>query len=227
MPDHKKIYQEEAGNYQRLVAREDYQDNLSAALREINPWENLDVVDLGAGTGRLAVMMAPLARSVVALDLSAHMLGVAAARLSEKTKNWLTAASDHRAIPLADNTADLIVSGWSFCYLAVWEEENWQASLQAGLNEVDRVLRPGRTTVIIETLSTGVEEPSRPEKLKEYFKYLESHGFKERWLRTDYRFEDKDEAEELTEFFFGEEMLSALQMKSAPILPECTGIWWK
>lgn len=228
MPDHKEIYLQEAGRYQRLIAREDYQENLKTALNQIRPWDGLDVVDLGAGTGRLAVMAARSARTVFAFDLSAHMLEVANEKLiALGAKNWLTAAGDHRAIPLASQTVDLVLSGWSFCYLAVWEEENWKSSLREGLDEIQRVLRPGGTTVIIETLGTGVEEPQRPDKLEHYFQFLEEEGFQPHWLKTDYLFETRDEAAELTEFFFGKEMLDAINFDPVPILPECTGIWWK
>ncbi len=227
MPDHKRIYEEDAAKYQRLVNREDYQDNLTNALREIISWENLDVVDLGSGTGRLAMMLAPLSRTMIALDLSPHMLGIAASRLSILDPGkWLAAASDHRALPLESQSADLVISGWSFCYLAVWEELNWQASLDKGLAEIQRILRPNGTTIIIETLGTGVEDPQRPDKLETYFRYLENRGFVGQWLRTDYQFTDLDEAEELVNFFFGEEMIPAIQPGPSPILPECTGIWW-
>ena len=227
MPDHKRIYEEDAVNYQRLVAREDFQDNLKTALGEIIHWESLDVVDLGSGTGRLAVMLAPSARSVVALDLSHHMLEIAAARLSAmNTGRWAAAAADHRGIPLQPRSADLVISGWSFCYLAVWEELNWKVSLEKGLNEIWRILRPKGTTIIIETLGTGLELPQRPDKLESYFQYLENQGFQHHWVRTDYRFVNMGEAEELVQFFFGEEMVNAIQPGPSPILPECTGFWW-
>ena len=228
MPDHKQIYEEDAANYQRLIAREDYQGNLKDALEQIIHWENLDVVDLGSGTGRLAMMLAPLAQSMIALDLSPHMLGVAASRLSSLDPGkWLAAAADHRALPLQPQSVDLVLSGWSFCYLAVWEELNWQSSLDKGLAEIQRILRLNGTIIIIETLGTGVEHPQRPDKLELYFQYLENKGFQGNWLRTDYQFDDQDEAEELVKFFFGEEMIRAIQPGPSPVLPECTGIWWK
>ena len=35
-----------------------------------------------------------------------------------------------------------------------------------------------------------------------------------------------DEAEELTRFFFGDELAARVVEKEWLILPECTGIWW-
>jgi ubiquinone/menaquinone biosynthesis C-methylase UbiE len=228
MPDHKQVYNHEALNYQRLIAREDYQNNLLPAIRAIVHPQGLDVVDLGSGTGRLACLLAPHARSIFAFDLSPHMLEMASLQLkSQGFNNWLPAAADHRYLPLAAGSIDLVISGWSFCYLAVWAEENWEAALTEGLKETDRLLREKGTMIIIETQGTGVTTPEPPEKLGDYFSYLASRGFEHTWLRTDYQFADLEEALELTQFFFGKEMLDKIGSEAQPILPECTGIWWK
>ena len=52
MPTEKEVYQAHADQYERLVRREDYQNNLLAAIEEYCPLAGLDVVELGAGTGR-------------------------------------------------------------------------------------------------------------------------------------------------------------------------------
>ena len=227
MVDHKQAYQQEGDRYQRLIAREDYQGNLLPAIRELIPYEGLDVVDLGSGTGRLAGLLGPAAGRVYAFDSSPHMLGVATKLLAEfPSEHWLAAAADHRAIPLPHNSADLLLSGWSFCYLVVWEGKNWQLALSEGLREIKRVLREGGSVILIETLGTGVTNPQPPEKLETYFNYLEDLGFKRSWIRTDYKFHSRKEARELVKFFFGEEMLHHLNQDTEPILPECTGIWW-
>ena len=64
MPDFKAIYAHHADQYDQLVAREDYQQNIIRALRQIRPLDGLDVVELGAGTGRLTRMLTPLARGI-------------------------------------------------------------------------------------------------------------------------------------------------------------------
>ena len=110
MPDHRRIYQEEASNYQRLIDREDYRGELLPAIQAIRTLDGLDVIDLGSGTGRLALLLAPYVNSVRAFDLSAHMLGAAAALLDTLgTDNWAVSAADHRRIPLEGNTADLVI----------------------------------------------------------------------------------------------------------------------
>ena len=228
MPDHKTVYQQEAVQYQRLVSREDYLGNLLPAIEEIISLPGKDLVDLGAGTGRLALLLAPKVRSVHALDLSPHMLGVAVELLRhQKLKTWQVTAGDHRWIPLADNSADLVVSGWSICYLKGWGGEEWKPEVKKGLLEINRILRRGGTIIIIETLGTGNRDPEELEDLKPYFNFLEENDFKRTWIRTDYCFKNRDEAVELAEFFFGEEMISNIGNEEQPVLPECTGLWWK
>ena len=227
MIDHKLVYQQEAESYQRLIAREDYQGNLLPAFQKIIHLEGLDVVDLGSGTGRLAGLFLPTARSVFAFDASVHMLSVAANLFGEIGKDrWLAAGADHRAVPLPGGSADVIFSGWSFCYLVVWEGSLWESALVLGLKEITRVLRKGGMVILIETLGTGVLQPQPPEALVPYFNFLDELGFKSTWIRTDYKFNSQHEAHKLVEFFFGAEMLPNMNQAPEPILPECTGIWW-
>jgi hypothetical protein len=91
-----------------------------------------------------------------------------------------------------------------------------------------RVLRPGGTAIILETLGTGRETPHPPsEALAAYYAMLETdYGFASTWIRTDYRFESQAEAEELTGFFFGAASATTTTEEGYAIVPECTGIWW-
>lgn len=186
------------------------------------------MVDLGAGTGRLSCLLGPFTSTLFAFDSSHHMLKTAAARIASLgISRWLAAAADHRRLPLAPASADLVISGWSLCYLVVWEERNGIRALEEGLQEISRILRRGGQLVIIETLGTGVEQPRPPEKLEAYFNYLEEAGFRRTWIRTDYQFQNRAEARELVEYFFGPEMITRIGPEDEPILPECTGLWWK
>jgi ubiquinone/menaquinone biosynthesis C-methylase UbiE len=227
MVDYAEIYQNHADEYEQLVSREDYQGNLPAMLRRICPHEGLDVVDLGTGTGRLACMLAPQANSMSAYDTSQAMLDIATARLEKSgLNNWKTGLADHRSLPLLDQSADLVVSGWSVVYTVVWEAEKWQIELEKALVEMKRVLRPGGTLIIFETMGTGETSPNPPSDLLDYFDYLNKAGFTSTWLRTDYRFASMEEAVNLASFFFGEEMSAKIQPGDQPVLPECTGVWW-
>jgi hypothetical protein len=91
-----------------------------------------------------------------------------------------------------------------------------------------RVLRPGGTVIILETLGTGCESPHPPsDALAAYYALLEEeHGFSATWIRTDYRFASLSEAEDLTRFFFGDGLADRVAREGLVTLPECTGIWW-
>jgi ubiquinone/menaquinone biosynthesis C-methylase UbiE len=228
MIDYEKIYDEQATEYELLVSHEDYQENLFPALNQIKPLAGLDVVELGAGTGRLTCMLAPLVETIQAYDASAHMLEVAAAKLSQGGwQNWRTGVADHRELPVSDRTADLVISGWSIVYTVVGYKETWRRELGRALAEMKRVLRPGGAIIILETLGTGYETPTPPDELTAYYAFLEQEeGFSSTWVRTDYAFESLEEAKAVTSFFFGEGMVKKVIGKDPVILPECTGIWW-
>ena len=227
-PEHREVYANHADRYELLVSREDYELNIPRKLKQILNFNSKDVIELGSGTGRLACLLAPVAKSVLALDASPNMLEVAAAKLGAAgLRNWGVAAADHRALPIAGQSADVAISGWSIVYLVVWNESSWEGELAKGLDEMRRILRPGGSIVILETLGTGHESPHPPDNLVDYFSYLEQQGFEHAWIRTDYRFDSMEEAEDIVGFFYGEAMLNEISNGDAVTLPECTGIWWK
>jgi ubiquinone/menaquinone biosynthesis C-methylase UbiE len=225
MPDHKAIYSREADNYERLVYREDYEGNILKAIQNVVAIDGIDVVETGAGTGRLTCLLAPHTKSIEAYDISEAMLKVAGEKLTASgLKNWKTGVANHRELPVKDGTTDLAISGWSICYLVDWSCSDWRTEVSKGLSEMERVVKPGGMVIIIETQGTGFESPHPPEHLLDYFAFLKEHGYAMTWFRTDYKFSDKAEAKELTEFFFGKELAGQFDSE---ILPECTGLWWK
>jgi ubiquinone/menaquinone biosynthesis C-methylase UbiE len=227
MPDVHDVYARHAGQYDRLVGHEDCQGHLLSALQTICPLDGLEVVELGSGTGRLTCLLAPLVRSICALDASRHMLGQAARRAQAlDARNVHLAVADHRALPVATGSADLAIAGWSLCYLVVDRPFDWRTQLGRGLSEMRRVLRPGGTIVVLETLGTGAEMPQRVGLLAEYYDFLEREGYGSSWIRTDYRFESLAEAEVLVRFFFGDDLAEQVVERGSLALPECTGLWW-
>jgi uncharacterized damage-inducible protein DinB/ubiquinone/menaquinone biosynthesis C-methylase UbiE len=226
MSDEKTVYATEAERYEALITREDYQNNIPSALESIRRWDGLDVLDLGAGTGRLSGMLAGRARSIVAFDTSHHMLTVTRDKLRElDIPRGLAAVADHRFVPLPSTCADLAVSGWSVSYLAVWTPERWRPELDAWLDEMKRVLRPGGTIVLFESLGTGNDSPKPLPHLENFYPWLDEVGFRNTWIRTDYRFDSVEQAADLSGFFFGEEMAERIRRDQLTILPECTGAW--
>ena len=228
MNDHKTVYSEQADKYEALIAREDYQGNILRSLEEITPLAGRHALDLGAGTGRLACLLAPFVASIRAFDVAEDMLRVAADRLSASgLTNWQTEVADHRKLPVSDHSTDLVVSGWSVSYLAVWNPERWREELEAWIVEVRRVLKHGGMIVLFESLGTGNESPIHLPHMEKFYLWLDEVGFQNKWIRTDYRFESLAEAADLAGFFFGAELADRVQKERLVILPECTGVWWK
>ncbi len=229
MTDHEEIYAGRALRYDDLISHEDKAGAIPRAISEIADHAGLDVVDLGAGTGRLAGLLAATARSLVLLDGSGRMLEAAAVKLNRAGHaNWTVRVSDLRYLPLEDDSADLLVSGWSICYVASSNQPDHEENLRAVIREIERVLRPGGTAIIFETLGTGNTQPQPPDSLTGYYTALEEeYGFHHRWLRTDYAFPSPEKARDLSAFFFGQEMPPKLTGPSGTDLPECTGVWWR
>lgn len=227
MPTQEEIYKTEGDKYEALIAREDHQGNILKTLREITTLDNRLVLDLGAGTGRLACLLAPSVGQVHAFDISEEMLRVCRDKFTASGQtNWQVDLADHRKLPVADQSADLVVSGWSVSYLAVWNPDTWREELESWLGEMKRVLRPGSFIVLFESLGTGNESPIRLDHLKDFYPWLDQAGFQHTWIRTDYKFESLAEAEELSRFFFGDELGNKVVQNEWTILPECTGVWW-
>jgi ubiquinone/menaquinone biosynthesis C-methylase UbiE len=231
MPDQMTIYQQHAAEYEQLTSHEDYQHKLYPALSAIRSFDRADVVEWGAGTGRVTALIAPHARSIIACDLNPHMLDVARSKLQQHARlRWQTVAAEHRHMPLPDRCADIALAGWTLGYFTPkYYPDTWQQLIAQAVEQMRRVLRPGGTLIIIETLGTGFSEPKPPtESLAAYYALLENDlGFQATWVRTDFKFASLDQAATITSFFFGAEWADRVRENNWIILPECTGIWWK
>ncbi|MED1785796.1 class I SAM-dependent methyltransferase [Brevibacillus fortis] len=225
MPNHELIYKNQAEQYDLMISK---QPSLLAVIEEITPIKGLDVIDLGAGSGRLTSVLAPHAKSILALDASAAMLEVNAQQLTQAgLSNWKTSVGDHREMPADDHSADVIVAGWTVCYLTSSEVPNNEHNLEKIILEMKRVLRPGGTIIIMETMGTGYETPHPPEFLTQYYSLLENkYRFSHKWIRLDYQFADLEEAERQARFFFGDELSDRVAREKLVTLPECAGVWW-
>jgi ubiquinone/menaquinone biosynthesis C-methylase UbiE len=167
-------------------------------------------------------------KHVRGFDVSEEMLRVCREKfIASGLTNWQVDVADHRQLPVDDHSADLVVSGWSLSYLAVWNPESWREELEKWMGEMKRVLKPGSFIVLYESLGTGNESPIKLEHLDKFYPWLNEIGFQQKWIRTDYQFKSLEEAEFLSRFFFGDELGDKVMQNKWEILPECTGVWWK
>lgn len=231
MTDHfKNIYSNHAGLYERLVVREDQHGNLFAALNEIRSMYGIDVIEFGAGTGRVTRLLSVMVNAICSFDVAPAMLQQASRYLKTTgMTNWQVTLGDNRQMPVKSNWADVAIEGWSFGHVTSWYPDTWRETTDRMLSEMERILKPDGTAILIETMGTGNRQPQPPsDKLAVLYQYWQDeHGFEYRWIRTDYQFASNEEANELIRFFFGDAMADEIVTAGKVTVPECTGIWWK
>lgn len=228
MPEYREIYDHHADRYDALVAREDHQRNLPRLLAEIVAGNALDIVETGAGTGRLSRILAPKARNLRAFDASSAMIAVARQQLSDLPQVECAVAT-HDALPVAETSADLAAEGWAFGHAVGWNPSAWRDEIRRWVIELERIVRPGGHLVLVETMGTGVESPfAGGHSLEAFHSFVvDMLGFSHRSVRTDYAFDSVAEAAEAIGFFFGDPMAAEVRRRGWQIVPECTGVYWR
>jgi ubiquinone/menaquinone biosynthesis C-methylase UbiE len=218
------IYANHGDEYHRLVRAEDVDRNLErliARLVEGHP----EVVEVGAGTGRITRILLEHGARVIAYDASAEMLRVAKAELAQHHDRVEFSVADARSLPSADRRADLAIAGWVFGHFQSWYPKRWHTEIARAVSELERVVRPGGTVVIIETFGTLTDGPAPPAELGEYYAWLEALGFRKTVVPTDYLFASAEEAAEVAGFFFGDDLRAEVVARKSPRIPEWTGVF--
>ena len=117
------------------------------------------VLDLGCGAGHVGFSVAPHAREVVAYDLSPEMLAVVARTAGERgLGNVSTRQGVAEKLPFEDESFDMVLTRFSAHH---WDD------LDAGLRAAARVLKPGGTLGVVDTLG-----PTKP-LLDTFFQTIE------------------------------------------------------
>lgn len=104
------------------------------------------VLDIGAGTGLLALVAARHAERVIALDSSRAMCSYLADKFTRLgIPNAEAVCATATALPIADRSTDVVLSNYCFHHLT--DEDKLRA-----LREVRRVLRPGGRLVFADMM---------------------------------------------------------------------------
>ncbi len=224
-----RIYETGAEGYDALIAAEDADGEMRRLLLSRVACDGARVIDVGAGTGRLARWIAPHAREVWLVDRAAPMLEVARRRLAEDglADRVTVQVGDARALPAPSGAFDVAVAGWVFGHFRHWMPDGWRDEVDRAVAEMRRVLAPGGRLAILETLGTGHETPRRHEGLDAYFAHLEeAHGLTREWRRTDYAFESPEDAARVLRPFFGDALAERIEERRWSRVPECTALFF-
>ncbi|NBC31534.1 MAG: metalloregulator ArsR/SmtB family transcription factor [Alphaproteobacteria bacterium] len=134
-------FRENAWRWDRIRSLHIDQETVDRVLVDLLPEPDLgDFLDIGAGTGRIMMLLGGRARRSVGVDLSREMLNVARANLeTSSVPNWQVRRGDLYALPFGDAAFDVAVMHLVLHYLA---------TPLAAIREAARVLRPDGRLVV-------------------------------------------------------------------------------
>ncbi len=117
---------------------------IESAMRRVADWAGRDVVDIGCGSGFHLPRFAATARSVVGIEPHPPLAALARQRISRMPQAWVLEASAE-ALPVADHSFDIAHARWAYFF---------GPGCEPGLDELERVLRPGGTAYVIDNDAT-------------------------------------------------------------------------
>lgn len=173
--------------------------HIPAAMQALAPIEDRTLLDVGAGVGDRTILYARLAAHVFALEPDPDALPILRGRVKSSGASNITVVPGGAAsIPLEDNIVDVAYATWSYFF---------GPGSEAGLSEVERVVRPGGDIAIVQNY--GHDElasfwtPSEAE-CEAWPPWFAENGFACQVVDTTWRFRTGDEALAVLEFLWGE-----------------------
>jgi len=115
---------------------------IEAAMERVKSWEQAVLADIGAGTGYHAVRFAKKAKHVIAVEPIDHLRRAIMRRVIEQEAgNVSVIAGSAESTGLADHSVDIAHARFAYFF---------GPGCEAGLREVERVIRPGGAFFVID-----------------------------------------------------------------------------
>jgi len=116
---------------------------IDTTIGALHPLAGADLLDLGCGTGFHLPRLAARGARVVGVEPHLPLVARARTRLAGagRPASAVAVAGDAEALPLADDSVDVVHARWAYFF---------GAGCEPGLAEVARVLRPGGTAFVVD-----------------------------------------------------------------------------
>ena len=118
---------------------------IEAAIDSLHPLVSADLLDVGCGSGFHLPRLAARGARVVGVEPYLPLVERAWRRLADGGRTASVIAGDAEALPLRDNSIDVVHARWAYFF---------GAGCEPGLAEAARVLRPGGVVAVVDNDAT-------------------------------------------------------------------------
>lgn len=182
----------------------DPDQKIEAAMQRIAPWDGKVILDLGAGDGFHVPRFHETASRVVAVEPHGPSVERIRKRVADLDRVDVYQGSAE-AIPLPDNSVDIVHRRFAYFF---------GPGCEAGLAELERVVRPGGTAFIIDNDLTGgtfagwlAHIPGWDAfVLQDWEKFYQCHGFKIERIESEWKFDQREDLESVIRLEFPEDL---------------------
>ncbi|EFW90289.1 protein-L-isoaspartate O-methyltransferase [Haladaptatus paucihalophilus DX253] len=151
--EHANRFSDIAGDYDDSQDSEEYRACVSLVVDHADPGANDTVLDLGTGTGAIALALAPGAERVIGRDISEGMLDEARTKAEENGIENVEFGEGRFRDPNVDGEVDIVVSNFAMHHLS--DEEKREA--------IEAIAELGpRKFVLGDVMFFGLPDPKEP-----------------------------------------------------------------